>query len=155
MPSYDVAYNIGSWAASTTPAPTVVIVTPAPAAPGGCNPSISSSNGPKDPLVTNGPEAGQITVTGKVQLDISIVDASDGANTFTPIGLAVHPDGKVGTGGSVFPPATQGRSNGQPTIVVSDEPPAGGGTASWDFVVLFQDQNGNFGLLDPMIRNIS
>ena len=88
------------------------------------------------------------------------ITLSDGSsNVFTPIGLALQgvPSGgsKPGKGNSNLFPATSIDGN---AITLTDNTPSKGPppntTTNYEFVVLFQDSNGYFLVLDPLISNI-
>ncbi len=91
-----------------------------------------------------------ITVSGgSVSLNIVISDGTR-TNTYYPVGLAIQPTaGGSRAPSSVFPPATVSPTDNT-VIVLGDNDNAPG---TYEFVVLFQANNGNFGWLDPRITN--
>ncbi len=108
-------------------------------------------------VVANGGDAGMVTSSGtaitvsggSVSLNISITDGVR-SNTYYPVGLAIQPaSGGSRTSSNVFPPATVSATDNT-VIVLGDNDNAPG---TYEFVVLFQANNGNFGWLDPRITN--
>ena len=107
-------------------------------------------------------QSGEATVTpdgptgikvspGSVALNVRIQDGSRGI--YYPVGLAVQPvTGGVRVPTTVFPVANVSPSDNT-TIQLTDNSAAGAG--SYEFVVLFQAPNSNFGWLDPRIANDS
>jgi hypothetical protein len=108
-------------------------------------------------VVNNGGDTGTVTPTGtaisvsggSVSLNISITDGTR-TNTYYPVGLAIQPaSGGTRTSSNVFPPASVSPTDNT-VIVLGDNDNASG---IYEFVVLFQATNGNFGWLDPRITN--
>jgi hypothetical protein len=108
-------------------------------------------------VVDNGGDTGTVTQDGtaievsggSVSLNIKITDGSR-TSIYYPVGLAVQPAaGGTRTSDNVFPPATVD-PNDNTTIVLGDNDNQEG---VYEFVVLFQATNGNFGVLDPRITN--
>ncbi len=93
-----------------------------------------------------------IAVSGAVTLNIKIIDLSR-TSIYYPVGLAVQPSN---TGqrppSNLFPLATVSPTDSK-VIVLQDNDQAGGVSTSYEFVVMFQATNGNFGVLDPRISN--
>jgi len=100
----------------------------------------------------NGPAGISVSQSGTgVVLNIKVCDSSRAV--YYPVGLAIQPQaGSTRAPTAVFPTARVSSSDS--TVIVLDDlaqlPSASG---SYEFVVLFQATNGNFGWLDPMILN--
>ncbi len=107
---------------------------------------------PENTVSANGPTGISVSKTGTgVVLNIKIRDSNRA--DYYPVGLAVQPQtGGSRTPGGVFPTANVSSSDNT-VIVLTDlaQLPVAPGT--YEFVVLFQAVNGNFGWLDPMITN--
>jgi hypothetical protein len=108
-------------------------------------------------VVANGGDAGTVTQSGtaitvsggSVSLNIIITDGVR-TNTYYPVGLAIQPaSGGSRTSANVFPPATVSPTDNT-VMLLGDNDNAPG---IYEFVVLFQATNGNFGWLDPRITN--
>ena len=144
--TYTVAYTIAAFTGSNGTAPAM-------AATGVTVAAINPSNG--NNVIKLG-TAG-VQVAGPASMAITLSDGS--SNVFTPIGLALQgvPSGGgiPGKGNSSLFPATSINSN---VITLTDNSPAKGPppntTTNYEFVVLFQDSNGYFLVLDPLISNI-
>lgn len=138
LPTYSLTYSISPFTGVTNivtnVAPGSVIIVP-PASPG-------STSVVVDPNVTAG-----IIVSGHVNLDIVITDGSR-TSSYEPLGLGVQTaSGKAST--NVFPKAALSGN----TVTLTDYAIAGSST-TYEFVVLFQADNGHFGALDPKISNM-
>jgi hypothetical protein len=120
---------------------------------------VTLSNNPSSGGVTVGPDHVSLSVpqNGDITLNITICDGSSGSQTmvYFPVGLAVQgvvTSGKIpGRGGPAFPKTTV--SNDGLSISLEDKNDANE-VGSYEFVILFQDSNGNFGILDPKIVNM-
>ena len=97
------------------------------------------------------PPTSSVKAVGAVQMNIIISDGT--SNVFYPLGLAVqNPSVRSRPNPAVFPLASVVAS--APSVIILDDTasldPSG---TSYEFVILFQDSNGYFGTLDPMITN--
>ena len=93
-----------------------------------------------------------ILVTGAVTLNIRIVDTSRNS-VYYPVGLAVQPTASGQRPPSALFPLASVSPTDTTTIVLQDNDVPGIAETSYEFVVLFQAVNGNFGILDPRISN--
>jgi hypothetical protein len=87
-----------------------------------------------------------------VTLNIRILSNGVRVSTYYPVGLAIQPaSGGVRPPATVFPVASVSKTDS--TVIVLNDTPVLGVTVSYEFVVLFQAPNGNFGWLDPRVTN--
>jgi hypothetical protein len=141
---YAAAYTVATFAGApnvvTNAVATGVTVTPVAPTP------LVSPYVVKD--TSAGAPPGAVVISGAVSVAITISDGS--RNVFYPVGLAVQPTAtRVRPAATLFPMS----SVSGPTITLTDNDVPGTPT-SYEFVVLFQDSNGNFGALDPKIGNM-
>lgn len=66
---------------------------------------------------------------------------------YTPVGLVFKPS--VSGGSSPFGAYTRGSGNNNVLTVVDTD----SGSSTWEFFILIQAANGDFGLIDPVIQN--
>ncbi len=100
------------------------------------------------PSVSKSGTAGvQLSGQGAVKMQMSISDGS--SNTFYLIGIAFQrTDTIVKGGGQTLVVTAQGSDPTKLNLTDTDS-----GASTYDFVILFQDSNGYFGVLDPKIMN--
>jgi hypothetical protein len=115
--------------------------------------SVTPSGVRQPPYVVPQGGPGGVAVCGNVVMNISIIDGPGGNNTLYPLGLAVQYAGvRTRPSPAIFPLATVSPST--PTIItLGDNSSLDTPANNYEFVVLFQDINGNFGTLDPRIAN--
>jgi hypothetical protein len=103
-------------------------------------------------VTANGPTGISVSQQGTgVTLNIKIQDSN--LTYYYPVGLAIQPlAGSQRAPSSVFP-GSHVSSTDPTTVVLADLAQVPGAPGAYEFVVLFQVSNGNFGWLDPMISN--
>jgi len=107
---------------------------------------------PENTVSANGPTGISVSKVGTgVVLNIKIRDSNKA--DYYPVGLAIQPQaGSTRTPGGVFPAAHVSTTDST-VIVLTDLAQLPVAPGPYEFVVLFQSTDGNFGWLDPMITN--
>lgn len=113
----------------------------------------ASGHLPGENVVTpNGPTGINVSKAGNgVVLNIKIGDSNRAS--YFPVGLAIQPLGGSSRAPTAVFPTARVSSSDNTIIVLDDLAQLPGAYGNYEFVVLFQAVNGNFGWLDPMISN--
>lgn len=114
------------------------------------NVSLSPSTGTDVSVAADG----TVTVSGTGAQVINLQAVQAGTTTsYNPVGLVFKQTLGSGdpSGGNAFGMYSRGGGNNSNQLQVTDTP---NGTASWEFYFLIQNAStGDFGLIDPMIKN--
>lgn len=107
---------------------------------------------PENVVSASGPTGISVSKAGTgVTLNIRIRDS--GKTDYYPVGLAIQPQaGSTRSPDGVFPTAHVSTTDSK-VIVLTDLAQLPVAAGAYEFVVLFQSIDGNFGWLDPMITN--